>query len=124
MAPLLEGHTTLRFPCPICGEGLEVRESKKRKPYLVCDRCGVQMFVRSETGIRKFRELVEKAESRNIWERLAELEQRYRVKCPKCRKEFWVAEDLIVTSWFSGEFIGYRCPEEDCDGVAKSEEHQ
>lgn len=124
MATILRLVGKLRFPCPICGEGLDVRESKKHKPYLVCDRCGVQMFVRSETGIRKFRQLVEEAETRNIWERLAELEQRYQKKCPVCGKSFWVTEELIATNWFSGCFEGYRCPEEGCDGIVKPEEGQ
>lgn len=124
MTILSEHHGKLRFPCPICGEPLEVRESKKRKPYLVCDRCGVQMFVRSQSGISKFKELTERAESRNIWQRLAGMEQRYQKKCPVCGKSFWVAERLIATSWFSGCFEGYRCPEEGCEGIVKPEEKQ
>ncbi len=35
----------LKLPCLICGNEVEVRLSKKNKPYLVCD-CGVQVFVR------------------------------------------------------------------------------
>lgn len=105
------------FPCPICGEGLEVRESKRRKPYVVCNACCVQMFVRCEPGIRRFETLVSDAEARNIWERLSDLERQYRKKCPKCGKSFWASEELIRTSLFDGSFIGYRCPEEDCDGV-------
>ena len=110
------------FPCPICGKGLEVRESKKSKPYVVCDGCGVQLFVRNNTGIRTFEKLITDAASRNIWARLAELEQHYKKKCPNCGKEFWVKEELMVTSWFDGKFSGYRCPEPECQGIVEPED--
>lgn len=112
------------FPCSLCGEGLEVRESKRGKPYVVCNGCGMQMFVRTKEGIRKFEKLVGDAVENNIWGRLAELETRYKVQCPKCGKRFWASTKLIKTSWFSGLFVGYKCPEDDCDGVAKPEEQK
>jgi transcription elongation factor Elf1 len=121
---LLVARSKRLFPCPICCEGLEVRQSKKGKPYVVCDRCGLQMFVRTEPGIRRFEKLVADAESKNTWERLTELEQRYQKKCPKCGKRFWVTEKLIETGWFDGAFAGYRCPEEDCGGMVCPEEDQ
>jgi len=34
-----------RVACWLCGAVVQVRFSKKDKPYLVCD-CGVQIFVR------------------------------------------------------------------------------
>src|SRR6185437_16438374 len=108
------------FPCPVCGQGLPVKETKKDKPYLVCDPCGVQLFVRNATGIGRFEGLVQSAEQRGIWERLEELQRRYRKKCPKCDKEFWIAPEQIKTSWVDGSFTGYRCPERGCDGVATS----
>lgn len=110
------------FPCPICGEALQVRESKKGKPYVVCNSCGVQLFVRTAEGIRKFEQLVEAADSRNIWERIAELETRYRKACPECGKKFWVVPGLIKTSWFDGHLEGFKCPELDCDGMVKLED--
>lgn len=45
------------FACPLCGKFLEVRESKKGKPYVICDDCGMQMFVRGIEGIKNFAEL-------------------------------------------------------------------
>lgn len=34
------------IPCWLCGEAVEVKFSKKDKPYLVCKSCGVQTFIR------------------------------------------------------------------------------
>jgi|HubBroStandDraft_2_1064218.scaffolds.fasta_scaffold897056_1 hypothetical protein len=106
-----------RFPCPLCGQGLDVRETKKKKPYVICDPCGVQLFVRSKAGMRSFEHLVSDAEQRNIWKRLDDLQARYRRDCPECEKPFWVVPDLIKTNWVDGTFAGYRCPERGCSGV-------
>ena len=110
-----------RFPCPVCAARLEVRTSKKDKPYVVCDPCGVQMFVRSRSGIEKFVALVERAESGDALDRLAEMEHRYRKKCPKCGKWFWITPELLETSWFDGEATGFKCLEKGCSGVVKLE---
>lgn len=101
---------------------MDVRETKKRKPYVVCDPCGVQMFVRGARGIERFEALVSKAKSGHVFDRLAEMERRYRKKCPRCAKTFWVGPGLVKTSWVDGSFQGYRCPEPDCDGIATEEE--
>ena len=106
-----------RFPCPLCGKGLDVRQTKKKKPYVICDPCGVQLFVRSKAGMHVFEQLVSDAGQRNIWKRLDDLQRRYRGKCPECGKEFWIVPDQIKTSWVDGTFEGYRCPERGCDGV-------
>jgi hypothetical protein len=39
-------------PCFLCGNGLEIKHSKRLKPYLVCDHCGMQIFVRGNGGIK------------------------------------------------------------------------
>ncbi len=114
----LESATRRLFPCPVCGQGLEIRETKKDKPYVVCDPCGMQLFVRNETGISRFERLVNSAEQRDIWKRLEDLQQRYHKKCSKCGKEFWITPEQIKTSWMDGSFVGYRCPEKGCDGMA------
>jgi hypothetical protein len=54
------------FPCPLCGKPLDVRETKKKKPYVICDPCGVQLFIRSKAGMSSFERLVGDAEQRNI----------------------------------------------------------
>src|SRR5204862_5794590 len=85
------------FPCCVCGEAREVRTTKKGKPYMICDPCGVQMFVRVETGIRRFERLVADAAGNNIWKRLAELQHRYQFDCPRCGQKFWLIPELIKT---------------------------
>ena len=37
-----------KFPCPVCGKGMEIRVSMKRKPYSICDDCGIQFLSRQE----------------------------------------------------------------------------
>ena len=108
-----------RFPCPICGEALEVRQSKKHKPYVVCDPCGVQMFVRGADGITRFNEQIKRHVSGGSFDQLAEMQKRYLKKCPRCGKRFWITPELLNTSWFDGKFVGYDCPNERCDGVVK-----
>lgn len=113
-----------KFPCPLCGMALDIRASKKGKPYMVCDPCGVQMFVRGSSGIEKLKHLVTRAESGNVFDRLAEMERRYKKTCPKCLKTFWVTPVLMKTSWFDGELTGYKCPAKGCDGVIEVEDEE
>jgi predicted RNA-binding Zn-ribbon protein involved in translation (DUF1610 family) len=112
------------FPCPVCGEALDVRTSKRSKPYVVCNHCGVQLFIRTQPGIEKFERLIAEARAAGFWERLQKLESQYRKKCPKCGRWFWVSEKLIATSWLDGSFTGFECPEPDCDGLAKPAEEK
>jgi hypothetical protein len=42
----------------LCQRPLEVRMSKKTKPYLVCDDCGIQVFVRFEKGMKRLEKLL------------------------------------------------------------------
>ncbi len=42
-----------KIDCFLCGDSLSIRTTCKGKPYLVCDECGIQIFVRYETGIRR-----------------------------------------------------------------------
>ena len=107
------------FPCPVCTEPREVRATKKGKPYLVCDPCGIQVFVRGPAGIEEFNRLVQRGVEKGVWDRLSKLEQRYSLKCPECGKRFWMERRLIKTSRIDGSFKGFNCPEEDCEGVAE-----
>ena len=42
------------FDCPLCGTPLDVRLSKKQKPYVTCGDCSLQMFVRGPAGVERF----------------------------------------------------------------------
>ena len=110
------------FPCPVCNTPLDVRASKKDKPYVVCDYCGVQMFVRNPAGIRAFNRQVESADRKGTWETISEMERRYRKQCPKCGRKFWVEKKLIKTSDLDGSFRGFRCPENDCGAIVRWED--
>ena len=46
------------FPCPVCREIREVEYTKKLKPYLTCNNCFMQLFVRGKEGIKKFKNLI------------------------------------------------------------------
>ncbi len=45
--------------CFLCQRLLEVRTSKKNKPYLVCDDCGIQVFLRVEKGMKRLERLLQ-----------------------------------------------------------------
>ena len=112
---------TRQFPCCVCAAPLEVRETKKGKPYVICDSCGMQMFIRNSDGIRRFELLLVDVKDSDIWKRLARLEQRYKKECPECGHEFWVDEKLMKTSIMDGSLQGYRCPTPGCKGIVKTE---
>lgn len=102
------------FPCPVCTDPREVRMTKKRKPYITCDPCGIQLFIRGPAGIAAFERLVDRACREDLWTRLKEMERRYHVKCPECGCRFWIEPGLVKTSMFDGSFQGFRCPEKKC----------
>ncbi len=47
------------FRCPLCAEPREVRLDRNHKPYLICDPCGTQLFVRRKEGIERLEALIE-----------------------------------------------------------------
>jgi ssDNA-binding Zn-finger/Zn-ribbon topoisomerase 1 len=110
------------FPCPVCLKPLDVRMSKRTKPYVICSPCGVQMFVRERAGIEAFGRLVEQGLKADVLTRIGQLEQRYRLNCPECKKSFWASPELLGRNWFNSKVSGYRCPEKDCRGVVPIEE--
>lgn len=112
------------FPCPLCLNPLDIRQSKKRRPYVCCDSCGLQLFVRNDSGVRTLERLVTDAEQRDVWTRLAELRARYQKTCPDCGTQFWITNDSITTSWLNGRFVGFRCPESECNGVVEEKEQR
>lgn len=106
------------FPCPVCTEPREVRVTKKTKPYLICDPCGVQVFVRGPAGIAEFDRLCERANHDGLIGRMEEMETRCRLTCPECGNKFWIEPGLIRTSGFDGSLKGFRCPKKGCGGLA------
>ena len=52
------------FPCPVCTDPREVRITKKDKPYIICDPCGIQVFRSGPAGIAAFNRLVEWARTK------------------------------------------------------------
>lgn len=106
-----------QFPCPVCATPQAVRITKKDKPYITCNSCGVQVFVRGRLGIDEFNRLVERARQEGLLSRLSEMVRRYRLTCPQCAHQFWVEPSLIKTSFFDGSLKGVRCPAPDCDAV-------
>ena len=110
------------FPCPVCLKPLDVRTTKREKPYVICSPCGVQMFIRERAGIEAFGKLVELGVKADVLTRVGQLEQRYRLKCPVCTKSFWANPELAGTNWFNSNLTGYRCPERNCRGVVPTGE--
>src|SRR5712692_5503347 len=106
-----------RFPCPVCTDPREVRMTKKRKPYITCDPCGIQLFIRGPAGVAAFNRLIDRADGQDLWARLAELERRCRLKCPVCGTKFWISPELVETSLFDGSLKGFRCPNEECGEI-------
>jgi DNA-directed RNA polymerase subunit RPC12/RpoP len=105
------------FPCPVCLRLLDVRTSKRKKPYVICSPCGVQMFIRERAGIEAFEALVEQGRKDNVLARVAELERRCRLRCPQCSKSFWLSPELIITNRLTGSVTGYRCSQKNCRGI-------
>lgn len=105
------------FPCPVCTSPRHVKMTKKDKPYIVCDPCGVQLFVRGPSGITAFETLVGRGNQGDVWTRIKEMERRYRLKCPECRHQFWIEAPFIETSTWDGSLKGFRCPGKNCDAI-------
>ena len=103
-----------KFPCPICTDPREVRMTKKKKPYIICDPCGIQLFVRGPAGIAALNRLLDQGEVEGLWTRLAEMKQRFYLRCEACGCHFWIEPALAKTSIFDGSLQGFRCPNKDC----------
>jgi DNA-directed RNA polymerase subunit RPC12/RpoP len=55
------------IPCILCGKSLEERTSKNRKPYFVCDPCGMQLFIRRKLGIERLGQLKKSISQNSIF---------------------------------------------------------
>jgi hypothetical protein len=47
----------MTVPCFLCGAELTVRTDKNGKPYLLCDPCGSQQFIRRQQGRERLAKL-------------------------------------------------------------------
>lgn len=54
------------IPCFLCGTDLTIRTDKNKKAYFICDHCGVQAFVRKETGIARLENLLRNLRSQGF----------------------------------------------------------
>jgi len=54
------------LPCVLCRKGLDKRIDKNRKPYFICDECGMQIFVRGKRGIQRLEQLLGGMNKRRI----------------------------------------------------------
>ncbi|HXY02197.1 MAG TPA: hypothetical protein VEI49_01410 [Terriglobales bacterium] len=89
------------FPCPVCTHPREVWITKKRKPYITCDPCGIQLFVRGPAGIAAFEKLLDRAETEDLWSWLVEMERRYYLECSACGHQFWIEPGRRKSARFS-----------------------
>jgi transcription elongation factor Elf1 len=115
---------TRMFPCPVCTGAREVRLTKKNKPYVTCDPCGIQVFIRGPAGIAAFGRLLDRANEEDLWARVKVMEQRYHLTCPECGVRFWIEPELTETSIFNGSLKGFRCPQQNCEGIVTWEKKQ
>jgi transcription elongation factor Elf1 len=120
----MTANTKAKFPCPVCASPRDVRQSKKNKPYIVCDPCGIQLFIRGPAGIEEFNRLKERVDREDLLARIKEMERRCRLTCPECGCQFWIERRLVKTSGFDGSFKGFRCPQRDCGAIVPWEEKQ
>lgn len=117
-------HGKRMFPCPVCTAPREVRITKKDKPYITCDPCGIQVFVRGPAGIAEFNRLVDRGGGEDLWTRLKKMERLYRLRCPECGWHFWIEPELIKTSMLDGSLKGFRCPGKTCGAIVAWEEEE
>lgn len=54
------------LPCLLCGDDLDQRTDKRKKPYFICDPCGMQMFVRRAQGAEKLERLIHTLDGRDL----------------------------------------------------------
>src|SRR5437879_4820923 len=62
----LEQAEMANAPCWLCGKQLDVRIDKNRKRYLVCNGCGMQVFIRREQGMQNLSQLIKALRGRDL----------------------------------------------------------
>lgn len=87
------------YPCPVCRKDLDIRISKKQKPYCVCQDCGVQLFIRGKRGVSRFSQMtgfkrevfsgLSALDLQWVEKRLSELKAELRDVERKIEEDFW-----------------------------------
>jgi hypothetical protein len=52
----------MKFPCCLCSADLDIKISKKGKPYCTCESCGIQTFFRGKTAISRLKSLLNRSD--------------------------------------------------------------
>jgi hypothetical protein len=64
------------------------------------------MFVRDDSGVRRFELLVGENDQRDVWTRLFDLQKKFQKTCPDCGVKFWIDyESINLKSEVEGGFI-------------------
>lgn len=84
------------FPCPLCKKNLDIRISKKQKPYCVCRDCEIQLFIRGKSGISRLEEATgfkqdgpSTEDLQWVSRRLVELKKELREVDKEIEADFW-----------------------------------
>jgi hypothetical protein len=121
MKSIFAGREPMHSPCPICAEVRHVRITRRGKPYLHCDPCGVQLFVRGQAGIQRFEELLARTASNKPPKHPPTLPQYYQGQCTKCGQKFCLPIELLKPNYVNGKLEDYCCTNSDCNGIVKAE---
>jgi DNA-directed RNA polymerase subunit RPC12/RpoP len=75
------------FPCCLCSASLEIKRTKKNKPYCMCLECGIQIFFRGKTSISRLKTVLNLGKSSGgstpktvqgliLWNKITQLRER------------------------------------------------
>jgi len=53
-------------PCLLCGKQLDRRTDKNGKHYLICNPCGMQLFIRRQQGMENLSSLIKTLRGRDL----------------------------------------------------------
>lgn len=121
MKPVFAGREPRHCPCPVCREVRHVRITRRGKPYLHCDPCGVQLFIRGQVGIQRFEKLVTATPQTKLPKHQTSSPQLYKGQCAECGQKFYLPIDLLKPNYVNGKLEGYRCTNSECTGIVRPE---
>jgi hypothetical protein len=123
MKSIFSGREPMHSPCPVCAEVRHVRITRRGKPYLHCDPCGVQLFIRGQAGIQRFEELLtaRATAQRKAPKPQPSSPQLYKGQCAKCGQKFYLPLDLLKPNYVNGKLEGYQCTNSECSAIVNAE---